>query len=259
MDVQFFSKKVNELQPSIQQEMYLLFEKYYVDISFTQFQNDLSEKTHVLFIRNNKNELVGFSTIFRKKIKDAGPGTFLYSGDTVIREDYWGSKFLQKAFFWFILKTKITSPFEPVYWMLISKGFKTYLMMKKNFISCWPRREASTPTYLKRTQDSFYRIKFGDAYRQDLDLIIFDNSKGAVKGNIAAPKEESKKDLDIQYFLNKNPRYQNGEELACIAEIQWKDFIFHVLKYFIPRKYEQKIHQLYAGYRSRRTSIAPNT
>lgn len=259
MEVQFFSKKIGELSPQIISEMYALFEKYYVDISFEQFNEDLKEKTHVMFIRNDKNELVGFSTIFRKKIKTAGTGTFLYSGDTVIRQDYWGSKFLQKAFFWFILKTKLASPFEPVYWMLISKGFKTYMMMKRNFISCWPRWEGSTPTHLKRTQDAFYQIKFGSAYKQDLDLIVFDQSKGAVKGDIAAPSEDSKKDLDVQYFLKKNPNYQEGEELACITEILWKDFTFHVLKYFIPKKYEQKVYQIYESYRSRRASIASNT
>lgn len=259
MEVRFFSKTIEQLNPMTLSEMYHLFEKYYVDISYDQFVEDLKEKTHVLFIRNEQNVLVGFSTIFRKKMPDVGEGTFLYSGDTVIREDYWGTKYLQKAFFYFILKAKLASPFKPVYWMLISKGFKTYMMMKRNFISCWPRKEGATPTQLKQVQDNFYKKKFGLAYKKEIDLIVFEKSKGAVKGDIAAPSEESRKDLDIQFFLKKNPNYSEGEELACITEILWKDLTFHVLKYFIPKRYEKKVNQVYENYRSRRARIASNS
>lgn len=259
MEVQFFSRTVKQLNSEILSEMYHLFEKYYVDISYEQFIEDLNEKTHVMFIRNEHNVLVGFSTIFKKKMPDVGRGTFLYSGDTVIREDYWGTKYLQMAFFYFILRAKIASPFEPVYWMLISKGYKTYMMMKRNFISCWPRKEGSTPSRFKGVQDRFYREKFGTAYKAEKDLIIFEKSKGAVKGDIAAPSEESRKDLDIQFFLKKNPNYPEGEELTCITEILWKDLTFHVLKYFIPKRYEKKIHQVYESYRSRRARIASNS
>jgi len=259
MEVQFFSKSVSQLNTSILSEMYHLFEKYYVDISYEQFIHDLNEKTHVLFIRNEQNALVGFSTIFRKKMPEVGKGTFLYSGDTVIREDYWGTKYLQKAFFYFILRAKLASPFDPVYWMLISKGFKTYMMMKRNFISCWPRKEGGTPSHLKLVQDNFYKVKFASAYKAEKDLIVFEKSKGAVKGDIAAPSDESRKDLDIQYFLEKNPNYTEGEELACITEILWKDLTFHVLKYFIPKKYEKKVNQVYDSYRSRRARIASNS
>lgn len=259
MDVQFFSKSVTNLDQKLIQEMYHLFENYYVDISFDQFVADLSEKTHVLFIRNEQNALVGFSTIFRKKLPEVAPGTFLFSGDTVIRQDFWGTKYLQKAFFYFILKTKLQSPFQPVYWMLISKGFKTYLMMKRNFISCWPRREGKTPSKLKQVQDRFYHLKFGNDYHAQKDLIIFEKSKGAVKGDMAAPTSESLKELDIQFFLKKNPNYTEGEELSCITEILWKDFTFHVIKYFIPKKYEKRIYQVYESYRSRRARIASNS
>jgi hypothetical protein len=259
MDVRFFSKSVSELTDKNLGEMYFLFEKYYVDISYELFLHDLKEKTHVLFVRNVKNELVGFSTLFRKKNHSIAKGTFLYSGDTVIRQDYWGTKYLQKAFFYFILRTKLASPFQPVYWMLISKGFKTYMMMKRNFISCWPRREGVTPVHLKEVQNAFYKMKFGSSYKKDLDLIVFEESKGTVKGDIASPSDEDKADMDIQFFLERNPKYSEGVELACLAEILWKDLMFHVLKYFVPSKYEKKVYQIYENYRSRRASIASNS
>ncbi len=35
-----------------------------------------------------------------------------------------------------------------------------YMMMKRNFISCWPRKEGATPSQLKQVQDNFYMKKF---------------------------------------------------------------------------------------------------
>ncbi len=155
-------------------ELYGLFEQYYVDVSFECFCTDLSEKTHLFIFRSN-GRLVGFSTIFRKRFRSFGKATYLFSGDTVVHRDFWGSKALQKVFFWYILSSKIRSPFKPVYWMLISKGYKTYLMMRRNFANSFPRFDSPIPAKLKCAMDTFYRFKFGEAYDPEKNLIWFQN------------------------------------------------------------------------------------
>lgn len=235
MEVIFFSKKVGELRPIDIREMYSLYEKYYTSVSFDLFVSDLHEKTHVLILKNKSGEWVGFSTIFLKRFPDLTRGQFLYSGDTVVREDFWGTKYLQKAFFYFIVKTKLKSPIEPLYWMLISKGYKTYLMMIRNFKNSWPRKEQATPWQLKRIQKEFYEKKFGSFYNAYNDLIVFDKSRGEVKGGIAVPSGEALHNSDVDFFVKRNPRYFEGQELACLAEIRWRDFLIHITKYFLPR------------------------
>lgn len=227
--------EVTSLSDEMIAEMYHLFEIYYVDITTEQFRKDLFEKTHVFIFRSRANrELVGFSTIFRKPIPAIAPGLFIFSGDTVLREDYWGSKILQKVFYRYIVQSKILSPIQPVYWMLISKGYKTYMMMRRNFSYSFPESGRPTPSDAQLILDRFYHWKFGDTYDPKTGLITFDTAKGAVKGGIADPSEAHAQDPSVRFFLERNPDYRKGVELACMAEIRASDLLGHVPKYFSP-------------------------
>jgi hypothetical protein len=221
---------VGALSDATISEMFDLFEKYYVDVSAAQFRSDLMEKTHVLMFRAG-DELIGFSTIFRKRIPAVGQGIFLFSGDTVIREDYWGSKMLQTTFLRYIVATKLTNPLEPVYWMLISKGFKTYMMMRKNFGCSFPRAGRELPSMMSGIRNRFYAWKFGSAFDHRSGLITFERSHGAVRGQMAAPKPYQLRDTDVRFFLERNPSYAEGVELACIAKIRFTDLMALVFGY----------------------------
>jgi hypothetical protein len=48
--------RVGAVGENLKREMYALFEKYYQDISYAMFVSDLSEKTHVILIRDELRE-----------------------------------------------------------------------------------------------------------------------------------------------------------------------------------------------------------
>jgi hypothetical protein len=226
--------QVGKIGASLRKEMFALFEMYYVDVEFARFERDLSEKTHVfLFYDRRTKELVGFSTIYRKRMPEIAPGLFLFSGDTVLREDCWGSKILQQCFHRYIVASKLMTPHQPLYWMLMSKGFKTYMMARMNFKRSYPNYRRPTPELFQRVLDRYYGKKFGSAYDPETGLITFPKSLGAVKGGFADPTEKQLKDPDIRYFLKRNPDYRDGVELACVTEIQFRDFVGHVPKFFL--------------------------
>lgn len=226
---------ISELSETVKREMFALFEKYYDHVDYPRFLSDLSEKTHVfMFYDQQTSRLGGFSTIFRKEIPNIAKGCFLFSGDTVIHEDYWGSKSLQKSFFWFILESKLISPFRPVYWMLMSKGVKTYLMMRKNFVKSYPNGKEATPSEFKRVQTEFYKMKFPQDYNPATELILFKEKLGSVKAELVTPSDKALKDPESVFFYQKNPKHLDGDELACICEIRFTDFLLHVFKFFIP-------------------------
>ncbi len=228
--IEYRTVTVDQLSADRVREMFELFEKYYSDVDFTRFSGDLREKTHC-FLFFDQGKIIGFSTIFRRRRPEWGKGTFLFSGDTVMHENYWGSKTLQKAFFWYTVASKFRSPFRPVYWMLISKGFKTYLMMRKNYRLSFPAAQNPTPPHIQKTMDAFYTSKFGSAYSPATGLITFESSLGSVRGQTAAPSEENLKDPEVRYFLNRNPNYAAGVELACITEMRFSDFFRQIFKF----------------------------
>ncbi|OFZ48188.1 MAG: hypothetical protein A2504_17320 [Bdellovibrionales bacterium RIFOXYD12_FULL_39_22] len=225
--------KVSKLSDEQISEMFSLFHLYYDDISPDLFFNDLKEKSHVLMIYHERR-VVGFSTMLRKKFSTPNISiTSLFTGDTVVRKDFWGSKALQRAFFWYILETKLIYFWRPMYWFLISKGYKTYLMMVTNFNESYPRRERQTPDDVKELQDRYYLDRYGCFYNKNLDIIDFKASKGSVKADFHDLSERMKINPDVLYFLQRNPRFADGVELACICKISFMDFFFHLQKYFL--------------------------
>src|SRR5687767_14847765 len=63
----------------------------------------------------------------------------LFSGDTVIHPDWWGTRALHAGFIAYGLRRWIRRPWRPIYWLLLSKGYKTYLLLVNNFSRSSPR------------------------------------------------------------------------------------------------------------------------
>lgn len=218
-------------------QMYDLYFKYYEKTTFEIFKNDLNEKTHIILLFNKKDSsLIGFSTLKRVRIKKPVNCTYIFSGDTVIDKEFWGTRYLQVAFFNYIFKTKLQNLFRPVLWFLISKGHKTYLMMRKNFHSSFPNYLSKTPELYQSVMKLFYSDKFGKAYHDDTGLITFEKSMGNTRECFHDITDEIRNDPDGAFFLKTNPDFHKGVELACVAEIRFSDLCYHINKYILKRK-----------------------
>jgi len=227
---------VAQIDTELRRTMFDLFSQYYSDVEFTRFDSDLSEKTSVIMLwdrsREKKPYLFGFSTVLIRELPQGG--RVIYSGDTVVDSDYWGSRTLQSAFTRVLFLTRLRHPFSPLYWMLISKGFKTYMLMRRNFPRSYPSLEGPIPSDLVDVKHSFYSKKFGTHYKPETSLIDFGKSLGRVKDQLAVPTSRDMGNPDVRFFLEKNPRYYDGVELACIADIRWQDIVHIICKYTIP-------------------------
>jgi len=237
-------RQTDTLSDELKQRMYGLFQTYYCDVTETLFLNDLREKNYILLFweKGAAEPLVGFSTLC---VREENARTVsIFSGDTVLHEKCWGSRILQKAFSVFIARTKFRYPTRSVYWMLMSKGYKTYLLVRKNFPVSYPNYRTSAPTEVLALKNNFYRGKYGAAFDPTTSIIRFSEAHGAVKDDIAIPSEESVQgNPDIGFFVRSNPGYQIGDEFACIAEIRLWDIAYTSLKYVtasIARKKNKK-------------------
>jgi len=234
--------------------MFALFERYYAEVTFERFLADLREKSHVLLFfepepgrpRRWPGRVIGFSTALRSGLAAVPGATFLFSGDTVVDAAWQGGNLLQRAFFVLMLRTKLCHPVRPVYWMLISKGYKTYLLLTHHFPRGFPRHDAPTPPRLQRAMDAYYADRYPGAYDQARGVIDFGESHGAVRGRLAEPPPEALADPGVGFFLDRNPGWREGQELACIAEIRWRDFASHALAAFLPRRRRRQAARLLA-------------
>lgn len=212
---------VKDLPVATIAEMYKLFEQYYQGTSFETFVSDLKQKDYVFIIFQQKNKLIkGFSSIVVKEFDfDGRPARVAFSGDTVIDREYWGQRVLGTEFLKFLFILKLQKLNTPLYWFLISKGYKTYLLMANNFDEYYPRYEVKTPDKFLKIINRFGKEFFDDKYDQQ-NGVVLSKDKDRLKEAIAPiTKDLLDKNPRVKFFQEKNPKWNQGDELACVARM----------------------------------------
>lgn len=215
---------VCELRNKDTKAMFEVFSKYYLNTSFEQFLSDLSLKDVVFLLKDaSSREIKGFSTLVNLYVDvDGQEQRGCFSGDTILEKEYWGQGTLGIAFLRYLFVQKLKNPFKPLYWFLISKGYKTYLLMANNFRNHYPRHERETPLKEKNIIAAFSKTLYGEYFDDSTGVISFSNiaSKDCLKAEITPiTKELLLKNDRIKYFARKNPNWEEGHELACVAEM----------------------------------------
>jgi hypothetical protein len=179
--------KRTELDDALRREMLALMRVCYEGVSPERFAADLSSKQLVilLFVKGTRR-LVGFSTLrIGEERLDGRTVDLAYSGDTVIHPGFWGAKTLQSAFCLCLLRRKLRHPFRPCLWLLLSGGYKTYLMMANHLPCSFPTRR--------------------------------------VRSGVAPIDPETARRPHVAFFIERNPGHAAGDELVCLAEFRLRD------------------------------------
>ncbi|MDC0255157.1 hypothetical protein OAK75_09660 [Bacteriovoracales bacterium] len=207
-------------------KMFRLYKRYYANSERDKFQKDLLSKDKVILLHSIKdNELQGFSTLkhVALTLSNGKDVRGIFSGDTIIEKAYWGDKALNMAFSLYLFKEKYKRPFDPLYWFLISKGFKTYLLLANNFPNYYPSVDCETPSEMSEIMDSFSISNFPKAYNKERKTLSFGSGYDHLKSSVAPIDDVLiSKNKKVAYFVEKNPNWQVGEELVCLGVFNWK-------------------------------------
>lgn len=214
-------KKIEYISVPQLLEMHKVFVQYYHNADLHNFVTDMGKKTGVILLQDrNSEKIVGFSTwteldIVRNDERSIG----IFSGDTVVEKEFWGNKELQKTFVKQLLKTKIKNPKTSVFWLLISKGYKTYLLLTNNFPKHYPSH-AKNNIKLESIVDEYCQQLYPSAYNKEQRLLNFGNDYQYLKDDVAEiTTEMTEENLEIRHFTKLNPSWQQGTELPCVGEV----------------------------------------
>lgn len=232
--------RLDALTAEDRRRMHELMATYYEGVDEAQFHEDLSKKCAVILLRDAcEGRIQGFSTLATLEVEGHRG---IFSGDTVLEQRYWGSTVLGKVFLRHLFLEKLRRPFTPLYWLLISKGYKTYLMMANNFLEHHPRFEAPTPPGKKRLMDLFYGALYPGKYDGSTGLITFPGETMRLRTGVASVSLEALKHPRIAFFQEKNPGWARGDELACMARMTlWMPFQYGlkvIMKKMAPQRKE---------------------
>ena len=208
-------RRVSSLTKLELESMWTLFESAYSGAKRDAFERDLSEKHHVIALKDTAGTVQGFSTLLKLEVEGA---CVVFSGDTIISPGFWGQTALQRAFIWYLMAQRHARPDVPVYWFLITKGYRTYLLISRYFPSHWPRHDAPFPAKEGALLDVLCRGKFGEAWDAKSGLLRYAGPDAVrlAEGLADVPKRLHD-DPDVRFFLEKNPRWAEGDELCCLA------------------------------------------
>lgn len=225
--------QVTNLSNRDRERMFRLMTSYYDSINEAQFLADLSRKDSVILLRDSANDMIcGFSTLLTVTANIEGKTVrAVFSGDTVIDKAYWGQRALGKAFLRYLLTGKLKRPFTPLYWLLITKGYKTYLMMANNFAEYYPRFDKAMPVETRAIMDAFYIALYAESYDPKTGLIDVPNDAGHLKSGVAGVSQVLiESNPKIAFFQRANPEWHRGVELACIARMTFLMPLKYALK-----------------------------
>lgn len=224
--------RVGDIDVHAIRQMYAVYSQYYENTTWDIFLHDLSKKTGAFILRNPAGRVVGFSTLMTMDVNVHGRKVRgVFSGDTIIERAYWGSRVLQFAFFNFLIAEKMRHPLRPIYWFLISKGFKTYLLLANNLFRFYPRQDGGDE-YLADIVDAYCEQMFPGFYDRERRILDFGPDYQPLREGVADITECMRADNPaIRFFEDCNPEWRRGTELPCVGEIGWSDLAKFSIRY----------------------------
>jgi len=199
--------------------MFALFSTHYAGVTQACFEADLAVKTWVILLLDEQERIRGFSTQELYPVEHDGKARqLLFSGDTIVDPACWGSQELVRGWCTVAARMLREAGSIPCYWFLISKGYRTYLYLPLFFKSYHPHHDG-TGTELKSLLDELAKAKFGLCYDPVSELIHFEPPQARLAAGLDEIPQNREHDPAVNYFLQRNPDFAQGVELACLAPI----------------------------------------
>lgn len=212
-------RRINRLSPADIRTMYGIFCQYYGNTDLDTFLRDMSGKTGVFLIRRRSDRaIVGFSTVALLDLNLQGKRVKgVFSGDTIIERDYWGSRALVTSFFLYLVRTVLRHPLTPVFWLLISKGYKTYLLLANNFFRFHPHPQQRYQEYEPLVEE-YSEVLFPGYFCRSRKVLDFGDSYQYLNDDVAAITDDLRARYpNIAFFEARNPGWESGHELPCVG------------------------------------------
>ncbi len=218
-------RPISECSLKEQKECYHLLLAEFAGIRWDEFIRDFNEKEHVILLIGPEEKIVGFSTIMiidlqvEEKIVKA-----IFSGDTTVHRAHRDSVGFAVEFAKFFVKTIEMFPAQEIYYVLISKGWRTYRILPFYFKHFVPHHGTSITSYEQSVMDAFGYKKYPHNYNASTGLLMFDGDVQRLKPESIDALPMSRNDFHGQFFISKNPEYLRGNELVCIAQVAYDNF-----------------------------------
>lgn len=209
----------SEVSTELAAEMFGLLDLHFEGVAMAQFHADLEDKHWVLLLESPAGRLQGFSTLRLDREEVAGePATVVYSGDTIVDPEAWGSSVLAQAWIGAVLSLQGKQGAGRLYWLLLASGFRTYRFLPVFWREFYPRFDRPTPESLRTEIARLARRRFGASYDPAAGVVRFPRPQ-RLRGDLAEVPAARRHDSHVRFFVEANPGHAAGDELVCWADL----------------------------------------
>jgi hypothetical protein len=200
--------------------MFRLMLGYYENVNPFDFDLDLQRKDHVVVLRKDRH-ICGFSTqaFWEKTIAEQKVG-IVYSGDTIVDRNARVSFAMPVAFGQYLNTVYARAPERPLYWLLTSKGFRTFRAMSVFFSNYFPAEGRLLSDFENRLLEMLCAEKFPGRLDRNNWILKAPPESQTLKTGADLAEMSSRSHPDIERFVQLNPSYRCGDELICLARFE---------------------------------------
>jgi hypothetical protein len=211
---------LGSLSPHDRESMYALLDRYFAGVDPEVFAADLAQKNWVLLLKDQESDrLQGFTTFFIYQAEfQSELINVVYSGDTIVDPNAWGSSELPKAWLGAINQLRQDYPDGRFYWLLICSGYRTYRFLPVFAKDFYPRYDAPPTDSVKQLVQQLAIERFGAAYDLATGIVKLVHPQQLRDGLSGIP-EGRLNDPHVAFFNQVNPGHDEGDELVCLTEI----------------------------------------
>lgn len=212
--------EADQLSRGDKDRMYALLAEYFANSTRARFEQDLAEKEWVIVLSDPvRGQIQGFSTLMKlHAVFDGQPVVAFFSGDTIVHKDFWGETELPRLWSRYVFGLCSTIRDARVYWLLICSGYKTYRFLPVFYREFYPTYRYPTPPSVKRLLDALALQKFPSEYDRERGVVRFAHATPLRRG-VAEITIQRLRDPHVDFFVAANPGYREGDELACLTEL----------------------------------------
>lgn len=211
--------KVTSLSLEDRNQCFDVLQESFEGVSMGGFLQDLFEKEQVILLRDGDSQIVGFSTLmsFPLTTQD-GVMEIVFSGDTAVHPCARNSREIGRCLAMY-LQIVLSRSENPVWYVLISKGWRTFRAMWFLFQKAYPhnKEDLLSPEY-QAIVSAFGRYKYQNRTLRDNSVLIATDDAQRIR--LESEDLIIRNNEDGRLFTELNPGYVNGDELVCIAPVR---------------------------------------
>jgi hypothetical protein len=150
--------------------------------------------------------------------------TVIATSHVLLRENWRGRNLLQKLGWRIFLAERLHHPLRPIYWFFDTFGYKSYLLLPRNFREFWPRHDVPTPDAQRELMDHLATRVYGPGWRPARGIVVRSGQKRmreTAAPLILAPDS----DPNLQFFAQANPGHAEGDMLVCLCPLNLRNWL----------------------------------